>query len=261
MTVLNRSIRVIQIGLGDEFEADVHGPADEPEDRYREEMGADLGAPALLEEYRQWRARLKEDHVLPEPDGLYTWANAAVPREVSGEELYDFCRAMNLEEKDGLFVSAAIHAVPEDRVELPDMAGVDYLGKEVGKQVVIDGNAGDHVGRELDGGYISVSGDVGDLTGYRMQDGRLEVEGSAGINTGAMMEAGTIEIGGVSSLGNRMDGGELYIGEEFDPSGSAGDATVYVKRDGEYVQIELPEPEEDDRPGSAGGLDTWKDVW
>ena len=70
-------------------------------------------------------------------------------------------------------------------------------------EIVVEGNAGDWVGPEMQGGRITVKGDAGHMvgSGYRgsrigMTGGEIVIHGSAGNETGGAMRNGLIAIGG-----------------------------------------------------------------
>lgn len=96
--------------------------------------------------------------------------------EYNADAIHRFCTTTELEENDGAFISALINDWDGDYIELPDMSGVDYLG------------------RKNDGTEIIVNGDVGQYgLGKHMSDGRIEVKGDA------------------RYAGSDATGGEIYV--------------------------------------------------
>ena len=111
-------------------------------------------------------------------------------------------------------------------------------------EIVINGNAGMHLGEKMVGGKITVNGDVGgwaasDMKGglleingnvndylaspYRgsstgMRGGKIIVHGNVGINSAVYMRGGLIKILGSAGmfLGFRMCAGTIYVEKEAD---------------------------------------------
>ncbi|MEK6262488.1 MAG: formylmethanofuran dehydrogenase subunit C [Planctomycetota bacterium] len=83
-------------------------------------------------------------------------------------------------------------------------------------QMLIEGDAGMHLGAEMTGGEITVRGRVADWAGAEMRGGRLRIEGNAGNCLGAGYRGAT----------RGMTGGEILV------SGSAGDEVGTALRRG-----------------------------
>ena len=109
-------------------------------------------------------------------------------------------------------------------------------------EIVINGNAGMHLGEKMAGGKITVNGDVGGWAGSDMKGGLIEIHGNAGdylaspyrgsstgmrggkiivhgnigINSAVFMHGGLIKIlGGAGMfLGFRMCAGTIYVEKE-----------------------------------------------
>ncbi|MDA1016018.1 MAG: formylmethanofuran dehydrogenase subunit C [Planctomycetota bacterium] len=99
-----------------------------------------------------------------------------------------------------------------------------HLGAEMtGGRIVVNGNAADWVGAEMHGGRIHVHGDAGHLVGavYRggrrgMTGGEILIDGSAGNEIGQTMRRGLIAVGGRSGDApgfNMIAGSVLLFGE------------------------------------------------
>ena len=97
-------------------------------------------------------------------------------------------------------------------------------------RVIVQGNAGMHLGAEMRGGEIIVHGNTADWLGAEMHGGRIRVHGNAGHLVGAVyrggrkgMTAGEILIDGNAGneIGNSLRRGLIAVG------GSAGDAIGY----------------------------------
>jgi len=58
-------------------------------------------------------------------------------------------------------------------------------------QVIVDGDAGMHLGEEMSGGSIVVSGNAGSWAGSQMKDGTIEIKGNAGNYIGAAYRGST----------------------------------------------------------------------
>ncbi|MCA9109630.1 MAG: formylmethanofuran dehydrogenase subunit C [Planctomycetaceae bacterium] len=93
--------------------------------------------------------------------------------------------------------------------------------------IIVEGNAGMHLGAEMSGGSITVTGDAGDWVGAEMHGGRIRVKGNAGHLVGGVyrggrkgMTNGEILIDGNAGneIGHAMRRGLIAIG------GRAGDA-------------------------------------
>ncbi len=83
-------------------------------------------------------------------------------------------------------------------------------------QMLIEGDAGMHLGAEMTGGEITVRGNVADWAGAQMSGGRLRIEGNAGSCLGAAYRGAT----------RGMTGGEILV------TGSAGDELGTAMRRG-----------------------------
>lgn len=103
-----------------------------------------------------------------------------------------------------------------------DLRKVRWIGRGMTRgRIVIDGNAGMHLGAYMKGGTIEVSGAASDWVGAEMSGGLIRIAGNAGGQIGAAyrgsprgMTDGTILIGGSAGLevGMRMKRGLIIIG-------------------------------------------------
>lgn len=108
-----------------------------------------------------------------------------------------------------------------------DCSKVKLIGNKLsGGRVIVEGNAGMHLGAEMTGGEIEVRGDASDWVGAEMHGGRIVVRGNAGHLVGAVyrggrkgMTAGEILIHGNAGneIGHSMRRGLIAVG------GRAGD--------------------------------------
>lgn len=96
-----------------------------------------------------------------------------------------------------------------------------HLGKKMsGGKIVVNGNAGGWVGSEMKGGLIEIKGDAGDYLAspYRgstvgMRKGKIIVHGNVGSDSAVFMKSGVIKIRGDAGpfLGFRMSGGVVHV--------------------------------------------------
>lgn len=63
-------------------------------------------------------------------------------------------------------------------------------------QIIVDGDAGMHLGEEMSGGTITVSGNAGSWAGSQMKDGTIEIKGNAGDYIGAAYRGSTMGMSG-----------------------------------------------------------------
>ncbi|MEO1994841.1 MAG: formylmethanofuran dehydrogenase subunit C [Planctomycetaceae bacterium] len=101
--------------------------------------------------------------------------------------------------------------------------------------IIVEGNAGMHVGAEMHGGHIVVQGNAQDWVGAEMHGGRIDVHGNAGHLIGAAyrgarqgMTGGEIFIHGSAGneIGHTMRRGLIAVG------GTSGDAVGFGMRAG-----------------------------
>jgi formylmethanofuran dehydrogenase subunit C len=139
--------------------------------------------------------------------------------------------------------------IEEDAAETPDIiingdAGeVRRIGAGMKKgEILINGNAGMHLGEKMSGGKITVNGDAGGWTGGEMKGGSIEihgnasdylaspyrgrssgmkrgiitVDGSVGSDSAVYMHGGVIKVKGGAGqfLGFGMDDGIIYVEDQ-----------------------------------------------
>jgi formylmethanofuran dehydrogenase subunit C len=99
-------------------------------------------------------------------------------------------------------------------------AGMHLGAYMKGGTIEVTGNASDWVGAEMSSGLIRVRGNAGGQVGaaYRgsasgMKDGTILIEGAAGIEVGMRMKRGTIAVGGPvrDFAGLQMKGGTIFL--------------------------------------------------
>jgi formylmethanofuran dehydrogenase subunit C len=103
-----------------------------------------------------------------------------------------------------------------------DARKVKWIGRGMTRgRLVVNGNAGMHLGSFMQGGAIEVSGDASDWMGAEMSGGSIRVRGNAGGQIGAAyrgsltgMRGGRILVGGSAGLevGMRMRRGTIAVG-------------------------------------------------
>jgi len=108
-----------------------------------------------------------------------------------------------------------------------DFSKVKWIGKGMKKgEIIVEGNAGMHLGAFMEGGKIIVKGNCDDWVGGMMKGGEIIIEGNAGNRVGCNywgeskgMEGGKIIVKGNAGnyIGEKMKGGEIII------EGNAGD--------------------------------------
>lgn len=103
-----------------------------------------------------------------------------------------------------------------------DCSGVHWIGAGMSSgEMIVEGNAGRHLGSEMRGGRIRVSGNAGDWVGGEMHGGEIHIAGHAGHLVGAGyrgsprgMTGGTILVGGNAGneIGHSLRRGTIAIG-------------------------------------------------
>ncbi|MCB2187286.1 MAG: hypothetical protein KQJ78_12765 [Deltaproteobacteria bacterium] len=118
----------------------------------------------------------------------------------------------------GLYLAALVNLCRETHLVLR-LGGhsrvFHFLGYALpaGRELILEGDAGDFCGAALAGGRLEVRGNVGDWAGAGMQAGTLLIRGGAGRGLGQWMQGGVIEVGGeMASLGGERAGGTVRQG-------------------------------------------------
>ncbi len=112
--------------------------------------------------------------------------------------------------------------------------------------IIIQGNVGDSLGRQMEGGTIIVYGNTEDNAGKEMTNGEIVIQGNTGALLGCEMKGGSIHLekNAGNSIGNSMSGGKIFIngniGEiastQYLPETKKGE--IYHK--GEKVKLPFP---------------------
>jgi formylmethanofuran dehydrogenase subunit C len=116
----------------------------------------------------------------------------------------------------------AVEGEGGDEIEIRgDAAKVKWIGRGMSRgRIVVQGNAGMHLGAYMKGGAIEVTGNASDWVGAEMVNGAIHIRGNAGGQVGGAyrgslkgMREGTILIGGSAGLevGTRMRRGTIVI--------------------------------------------------
>jgi hypothetical protein len=86
-----------------------------------------------------------------------------------------------------------------------------------GGSIIVNGDVDDTIGYDMSGGSIVVNGNAEDEVGHEMRGGDIIVTGDAGLRTGIMMHGGKVTVNGHAALfaGEGMMGGELHLDGTF----------------------------------------------
>ncbi len=128
----------------------------------------------------------------------------------------------------------------EERIILKgDFSRVKWIGREMrGGEIIVEGNAGMHLGAYMKGGKIVVRGNCDDWVGGMMEGGEIVIEGNAGNRVGCNywgesegMKGGKIIIRGNAGnyIGEKMVDGEIVI------EGDAGDFVGSEMKGGKII--------------------------
>jgi|GEM_PF-286361 len=121
-----------------------------------------------------------------------------------------------------------------------------------GGQITVQGNAGDYLGAEMTGGGIRVTGNAGDFVAgalegskYGMNRGEILIEGSVGVALGKRMRRGMIVVGGdVGELAawNMLAGTIIVLGRSSDKTATdMKRGTVILAGDGVESKLKTAE--------------------
>ncbi len=88
----------------------------------------------------------------------------------------------------------------------------DYIGKDMSSgSILVEGNCKNQVGDKLRGGEIVIQGNVGILLGHEMQNGKITVKGNADREVGQFMNDGIIIVEGeIKRISGAIFGGKIY---------------------------------------------------
>jgi len=111
-------------------------------------------------------------------------------------------------------------AMTRGRLVVEGDAGMHLGAFMHGGAIEVTGSASDWIGAQMSGGFIRVRGNAGGQAGaaYRgasagMTDGTIVIEGNAGLEVGMRMKRGTIVVGGAARdfTGLQMKGGTIVL--------------------------------------------------
>lgn len=205
-------------GLGDEY--DVEGVDEETPGAYRDAVSEEADVMGLADAHALWRDTGRDRRT----ERAYTAAvDYLTGLDPDQEDITRFCTDTALDGADGLFLSAVIDEAAADTVDLPGLAGVDYIGYRTEKEVHVRGDVGDRCGGWLRGGSIHVEGDAGAETGKFMRNGAITVDGDAGAYAGQGMHDGYLTVAGDATGAGGVVTDESYLGEWM----SGGEITVH----------------------------------
>ncbi len=103
---------------------------------------------------------------------------------------------------DGIFVSAFVNQLDQQKVVLPDLEDTSYVGYKNEKELVIEGEANAALGK-------------------KMKEGSITVEGTT------------------HSTGADSEGGEIYVEGEISEIGENCGAEVYIWENNEWREVEV----------------------
>jgi hypothetical protein len=145
-----------------------------------------------------------------------------IARDVFGFSLalVEFQDEDNFSAKAGIFLSALIdNGNDSDYVIHTKHLSVlpHFLGHYNEKNIIVNGDVGDSVGRWMEGGSITVNGDAGDYVGSRMQGGSIAVDGNARYGIGLRMAGGSLTVRGNVGymVGHYMGDGEIRLEGDY----------------------------------------------
>ena len=167
--------------------------------------------------------------------------------------LAEFQDERNFPDKAGAFLSALISngaggGYVIDISHLPPLNGLGFKNSQ--KDITVNGDAGSHIGMQMEKGTIVINGDVCDNLGAFMEGGKIEIGGNAGKGIGFCMRGGEILVeknaglsagsgmtGGMiviegnagSFLGANMNGGVIRIEGEIDSIGNVNSGKIFHK--------------------------------
>jgi formylmethanofuran dehydrogenase subunit C len=157
--------------------------------------------------------------------------------------------------KAGLFLSALINNGKESDYIIHTYSlarPLMHIGFRNEKNITVNGDTGDFVGMDMNGGNITVGGNAGESIGVRMKNGSITVNGDAGEDIGYNMEGGSITVGGNAGdrVGYEMQGGVITVngnagkkvgclmrGGRITVKGDAGDYVGHSMKDGIIIII------------------------
>jgi hypothetical protein len=141
----------------------------------------------------------------------------------TGQEIGAFCERLDQNSPIplhvpgplGIYVSALINCSQDADITFftGGLKGIlHFIGYRLpeGKQLIINGDAGDFAGAGLCGGALAISGSTGSWCGAGMTSGSIRVQEDAGNHLGQWMHGGEIRVdGAISSIGENRFGGQV----------------------------------------------------
>jgi len=166
----------------------------------------------------------------------------AIDVETFSIALAEFQDEKKFSDRAGLFLSALINNCKDDGfvIHTSHLAEpIDGLGYHNAKSITVDGNAGDNLGTEMEGGTIFVNGNAGRWVGARMEDGTVTIGGYACDGIGYAMKGGDIivKMGARDFVGERMKGGTIIVMGNAGSLVGKGMEGGEIHLNGDYVSI------------------------
>lgn len=142
------------------------------------------------------------------------------------EDLEDMCVELDTNDgvttpmgaPSGLFIAAMCNQVQAEAITLnlrTFRRRWPFLGYRLprGRQLHLEGDAGDFVGALLEGGEVEVVGNAGNYAGIGMKTGSLHIRHSTGKHTGEGMRGGVLRVHGHIGCLGRPKQGTIYEGD------------------------------------------------
>jgi len=168
------------------------------------------------------------------PEGVVKFCSSIGNKEVV-KISDDYASIMQV---SGIYVSALVNGIIQsnETIRIKPNTALSWLGfMHKSGELIVEGDAGNFIGRSMSGGKLTVKGSVLDELGYRMEGGLLYVEGNAKDYAGDEMESGEILVCGSAGhySGVNMNGGEAIImgnAGKHAGSGMKGGKLVVMKK-------------------------------
>lgn len=129
----------------------------------------------------------------------------------------------------------------EEKITLENLEGKRYIASKIkNKKLILKGNLGSEVGKELEKTEIFLHGDCEDAIGDSMKSGKIVVNGNCGDALGYSMQGGKILV-----LGNAGYRVGIHMTQEKDDAsviiigGSVGDFLGESQRNGKIIVLGL----------------------
>jgi hypothetical protein len=118
------------------------------------------------------------------------------------EEVNDDTRVWPRYEVDGIFVSAFVNQLDQEKIVLPDLENTSCVGYRNRKELVIEGNTDAYLGKKMEEGSITVEGTTH----------------SAGVDSKA---------------------GEIFVEDDIGGTGESCGANVYTRKDNNWKEVQV----------------------